>query len=73
MEDIHEWLKPHSLVGIGLGLNYRLRTNYRVYAKLTPEDELMFIIKFEATRYDKAGMIKTVKDRLSGVDWTEDA
>lgn len=66
---IYDWLKQHTKhVGISHGLSENLKMIHRVYAKLKPDVELAFIIKFGATRYNKEAVITALK-RANKIAW----
>ncbi len=52
--EIYTWLRQYSRVGIGRTMRWHAPgtrgTMYRVYAKLKPEIELLFTIKYGARR-----------------------
>lgn len=52
--EIHAWLSKYSRVGIGRTFRWHAPgtrgTMYRVYAKLHPEIELMFTLKYGARK-----------------------
>ena len=54
MDEIYDWLKPYSLVGIAKTINFTtMAMRHRVYVKLPPDILTLFILKFSPTRYSK--------------------
>lgn len=58
MEEIYEWLRPYTKVGIAKTLGSGFKLQHRVYAKLQPKILTLFLLKYEPYIYTKISPYK---------------
>ena len=58
MEEIYEWLRPHSKVGVAKTLGPGFKLQHRIYAKLEPKILTLFLLKYNPYIYTRISPYK---------------